>query len=497
MTHFFPTSNQSLALLTNYVRYQRRQLLQVFWLVALGLLIFELFWAQTDSLITNFGAVLITSAALLPGYLWCSGRALGMPIFPLFALTYIWTYGLPLVTEHPRVLSYSHEAHLFASVTVAGFLFIGTIIWFPFVKSPPPLPKYYRALSSKKGDIFFLFILGIGVLFRFANNGGWLVSLLEDYYSYYTAFRGAILGTTALASFVLAYKLGNQELSKNKSRLFLTFIVAYIVGSAVELLLIGAASTFLIAIVGFIFGRQKIPFLPIIISVICLFFLHYGKAEMRAKYWSTEQPIFIQPWQYPTFYNEWVGYSWDYLDRKEYLSESQEEQSFSERASLIHMLLLAQKQTPESAPYLYGKTYAILPGLAIPRIFNPNKVRSHEGTYILSVYYGLQTEEETYRYSISWGLLPESYANFGEFGCAGLGIILGIIFGKVTRWSINAPILSAQSLFAVLILTLAFQTEWTAGVYIAGLSQSGTVFTGIVVVLMETYWASKLPTHQV
>jgi hypothetical protein len=496
MNQFSQTFNQSLSFLP-IVRQQRRQLLKVFWLIALGLFIFELFWTRTDSLITNFGAILITGAALLPSYLWCSGRALGMPIFPLFALTYIWTYGLPLVTEHPRVLTYSPESQLFASITVAGFLGLGTIVWFGFVKSPPPLLKSYRALSAKGGDAFFLFVLGIGVLFDLANNGGWVVSFLEG--GFYTAFRAAIIGLTALASFVLAYKLGNRELSQNKSRLFLILLVAYMVTNAASLILIGAASTFLTATTGFIFGRQKIPTLPIIIAIVCLSFLHYGKSDMRNKYWFKEQPNLVQPWQYPAWYGEWVGYSWDYLDKKDdvYLPPSQEKESFFERSSIIHMLLLAQKQTPTLKPYLYGKTYAILPELLIPRIFNSNKIRSHEGTYILSIYYGLQTLEATFTTTISWGLLAESYANFGEFGCAGLAIILGLIYGKVTRWSINAPILSAQSLFAVLILTLSFQTEWTAGVYVAALSQSGIVLGGIVVFFMKTFCLPKFQTYKV
>jgi hypothetical protein len=494
MTQYFQTYSQPLASLPNLARRQRRQLMKVFWLIALALFIFEFFLAKTDSLVTNFAAILVTGAALLPGYLWCSGRALGMPIFPLFGLTYIWTYGLPLVADHPKVLTYSPQSHLFASVTVAGFLGLGTIIWFQLVKSPPPLPKSYRALSPQKGDSFFLLILGIGVVFNIANTGGWVFLFLQG--GFYTAFRAAILGLTALASFVLAYKLGNQELSKNKSRLFLILLVSYMVTSAVGLLLVGAASTFLTATVGFIFGRQKIPTLPIVIVIICLSFLHYGKAEMRAKYW--KQGHFVQPWEYPAWYGEWIGYTWDYLDTEDDVSTSPEKdkQSFLERSSIIQLLLLAQDQTPTSVPYLYGETYAILPELLIPRIFNPNKIRSHEGTYILNIHYGLQTREAALRTTIGWGLLAESYANFGEFGCAGLAIVLGTIYGKVTRWSINAPILSAQSLFTVLLLTFAFQTEWSAGVYIGALSQSGTVLVGIVVVLMENFRTPNLQAYK-
>ncbi len=485
MNQLLPTSNQP-AFLPNLAHLQRRQLLKVFWLVALGLFIYELFWAETSSLVTNFGSILITAAALLPSYLWCSGKALGMPIFPLFALTYIWTYALPLVTKHPKVITYSSESHLFASVTVAGFLVLGTIIWFKFVKSPPPLPKSYRALNSQKGDVFFLFVLGISVLFNVANTGGWLFVFV--YGGLFTAVRAAILGLTVLATFVLAYKLGTQELSKPKSQLFLILLIAYMVTNAVSLLLVGAASTFVVATVAFILGRQKIPILPIVIALVCLSFLHYGKAEMRSKYWFQAQPAYVQVWQYPNWFAEWAGYTWDYFNKQDDLSISSKKQSFLERSSVIHLFLLAQDKSPESIPYLHGKTYTILPQLLVPRILNPNKIRSHEGTYLLNIHYGLQTREATYTTTIGWGLLAESYANFGLLGCAGLAIVLGTAYGKVTRWSINAPILSVQSLFAVLFLAYAFQTEWSAGVYVAALAQSSVVIGGIVVFLMQTYW---------
>ncbi len=57
-----------------------------------------------------FGAILI---ALLPypSSFICGVRekALGMPIFPVFALTYLWTYALPLVSNHPKIITYFPE----------------------------------------------------------------------------------------------------------------------------------------------------------------------------------------------------------------------------------------------------------------------------------------------------------------------------------------------------------------------------------------------------
>ena len=142
---------------------------------------------------------------------------------------------------------------------------------------------------------------------------------------------------------------------------------------------------------------------------------------------------------------------------------------------------------------MYGETYAILPQVIVPRIFNSSKIRTTEGTHMISVHYKLQTYEQTLTTSISWGLLPEAYANFGLAGCAGLAIVLGWGYGKVCRWSINAPILSAQSLFSILMITFALQTEWTASVYVAALYQSSIVVGGIVICFTKKRWSFAQP----
>ncbi len=112
---------------------------------------------------------------------------------------------------------------------------------------------------------------------------------------------------------------------------------------------------------------------------------------MRAKYWESYQTHFVQPWEYPAWYAEWIGYSFDYL--KATGSQKAEKQSFLERSSLIHLLLMSQVRTPRDVSYLSGATYTIIPDLLVPRFLNPNKIRSHEGTYLLNIHYGLQTRK--------------------------------------------------------------------------------------------------------
>ena len=184
------------------VRYQRRPLLKAFWIGILVLFIVQIYTIESYSILTIIGAILIGISSLYPFYLWCSGKALGMPVYPLFALTYLWTHALPLVTKHPVIITYSPESHLFASITVAVFLGLGTFTWFQLVKSPPPYPKAYRALKENKGESFFLFILATGVFFNMYTLGGWF-ALAGGAFS---LIRSAILGLNVLSVFVLSYR---------------------------------------------------------------------------------------------------------------------------------------------------------------------------------------------------------------------------------------------------------------------------------------------------
>ncbi len=465
------------------VRYQRRHLLQAFWIGVIVLFLLEAYTVKDVHFFSIIAAILIGITSLYPSYLWCSGKALGMPIFPLFALLHLSTHALPLVTHHPKVITYSPESHLYASITVASFLAIATFTWFQFVKSPPPYPKAYRALVEHKGDNFFLFILGAGAFFNMSDVGGWIDPTNKTL----NLIKIALLGLAVLAAFVLSYRLGTKELSNSTTKLFLIILLLYMLSSGAALVLRGCIAIFLVSIAAFVLGRNQIPIITIIIVFACLSILQYGKGDMRSKYWFGDQSPFIQPWNYPAWYSEWFGYSFDYLKLDKQKNNTEEKSSAADRNSVIHMLLLVDQKSPNELPYLYGKTYLILPQLIIPRFLNPNKIRSHEGSYILSVHYGLQTEKQTYEFTIGWGLIAEAYANFGFLGCAGLGIVLGTIYGKSTLWSLNTPLLSARSLFNIILISTAAQPEWTAGVYFAALFQSSAVVVGITLVFMKTY----------
>jgi hypothetical protein len=467
---------------TQFSRQRQDQLLNIFWCSAIALLLYEIYGVQPASMLSQVAALMITIAAMIPLYLWCSGRVLGMPVFPMFALTFIWTYALPLISNHPTVITYSPKSHLFAGATVAGFIAIGTFVWYRVVAIVSAPSTFFRTLGERKGDQFFLTSLALTVVFNVSNAAGWIAVTGP----FFAVIRNSTLGLTAISTFVLCYRFGTRSLSKQQTSLLIFLILSFIATNALSFLLIGTASIAMIAIAAYTIGRRRLPLIVLVVMFALLTFLNYGKGDMRGKYWFSDAQPNVVPWEYPALYSEWIDYSWKYVQKRE-AKETEEERSFTQRASVIQMLLLAQSLSPEKLPYLNGATYAIIPQILVPRIINENRIRAQEGTHMLSIHYGLQTAEATQITSISWGLLAEAYGNFGLLGCGGLAIVLGAFYGKATQWSINAPLLSLRSLFTILLVTFAFQTEWTAGTYLAAMAQATYLLMGIAVVFMENY----------
>ena len=467
---------------------QRPALLKGFWVITLGVLGF--IFLQDAPLESTFGALLIAIAALFPGYLWCSGVAKGIPIFPVLALTFLWTHALPLVSNHPQVITYTPSEHLHSAMIVVAFLAVGTLFWQFWVKSYPQPPAVYRRLRVEQGDRLFFWLLGLSILYQVAFNAGWLW-LLVGSGGKLAILRGFTLGLNALGVFALAYRAGRKELSQNQARLFAGLLTVYLLVTATSLYLIGVFTTSLLAAIGFTVGRRQFPWKAMLIVVIIGGLLHLGKPEMRAKYWFDEQAAPITPWQYPTYYAEWVNFSLNQIGQADSnLLEPQPTEdtlALTDRSSLMHLLLLVQKSSPEYVPYLNGQTYTIIPQLLVPRLLNPNKLRGSEGNHILSVRYGLQTYEATFTTSIGWGLLQEAYANFGMLGCLGLGAILGSLCGLITRWCLQTSLFSFRSLFAVIITNAAFQTEWTAGTLVSATFQATVVLLAVNFLLMKPH----------
>lgn len=449
---------------------------------------------------TALGCLMIGAACMYPFYLWCANKVKGIPVFPFFGLTYLWTFCLPLLSKNPNVLKYSSEQHLQAALATALFLASGTAVWYPMVQGTSSRKKPFFALNAESADSFFTAMVGVAAFLNMYIMGGW--KGIPD--NLFTLVRGIVLGLSFLGVFVVAYRTGQGALPPSKARLFFIFLSADILSAAATLILKTALTLFLLSVVAYLIGGRKLPLLPLLLGIVVILPLHYGKHEMRERYMNGGPTNYVQPWEYPAWFQEWGGHAIENLGHKDqprWEKPKEEKESFVERSSVIHMLMMAQSKIPEPFPYVSGATYAIIPQLLIPRALTTNKIRSHEGTHMLNIHIKRQTYHDTLKTTIAWGLLPEAYANFGFPGCALVGSFFGAFYGLVTRLAIDKPAFSFPTLFAILVLSMALaSTEWTAGVYAASLFQSSMPIFGIRLVFMKRQNVSskpKMPTEPI
>jgi hypothetical protein len=450
-----------------------------FMALACALAAFHLYAFIVEPSVRVLGAALISAAALLPAYIWCQKPSLGLPIYPLFALTFVWKYAYPLAGDDEMIIIYDDGAGLQAGLTVSMFLLIGTAAWCAANRWVSRARGPVRAMARGKGDVLFTALILSAALFNLAMVGHWIyisggiVSIV----------RAAVLGLASVGIFILAYRWGAGELDGPKKAAFSAALLLFLVAHSMTLFMIDLILATTFAAAAYVIGGGRIPWKSAVVLLGLFTILHAGKSEMRTEYWRYEEinkPV--QIYQYPAFLAEWIGYGWDILTSP---PRDDAPWTLAQRMSLIPLLLKVQAETPEKRPFLNGDTYTIIPGLLVPRIFNPSKLNAHEGAHRLSIHYGLQTREATETSTIAWGPLIEAYANFGNLGVVLLAVIMGAVYGAVAKCASGVPILSLRMLIAIVFAAMALQVEWTAGMHVTALFQSLVVVCALSFVVME------------
>lgn len=457
---------------------------RAFWVLSAGLFAMYLYALLDNHFSDVAWAFLISCVALFPGYLWCSGRAQGVPVLPLFAASHVWAFAFPFISNHPIVAYYDRDQLATAAATVMAFLVLATVVWYLFVggQSKQSHHETRMAFSSAAGDGLFFAMLALSSVFTLVVYGG----LLGLSASVMSSFRGVILGLGSLGIFVLAYRWGSGGLPGKHVKWFVFLLIAFMLVNGTSTLLVGSMTSFLLAVIGYSVGSRRVPWGVFALGLAIFVFLHVGKGEIRSRYLYGENDgsgKIATLSKYPAFYLEWIDDSFRIFSGKGDLRVGE---SLLQRASLLHILLMVQQESPDLVPYLNGETYAHIPQQLIPRIFDPDKISSHEGTVLLNLHYGLQiSRDDAAVTSIGWGLLSEAYANFGNWGVAILAIFLGSLFGALSRWGMNSPVLSFRFLCNLLVLALCFNTEISAGALFASAYQSFLALVGVSFPLMK------------
>lgn len=432
--------------------------------------------STTDPLHLVLGLVIFT-LSMMPGLLWARSGGGRFPVFETIMILCANTYALPMISGHGELSYYVPEDITKAGVVVVVYQ-LSALICYTVTGGLPGRSAFWKG-SLINQQVERLMIYGLSLSSAYIWVSTFTTWVPPDLLS---PLRAVFYGIGIICTFVGMQRWGRGELTTNEKTVFFCNLCLQLFLMSVGLVLIGAISLMGIALLGYISGGKRIPWLVIILLFITVGILHAGKSQMREKYWAGALGL-PSTTELPAYFSEWVGYG---LARQSSAEESTS-RKLLERTSLMHMLCLIVSYTPERQDYLHGRSYGhVLPQL-IPRFFWAEKPRSHVATYELAIYYGLQQEESTTTTTIAFGLVAEAYANFGLWGAFLLGAFWGCVLKKLQVWSTFSPMFSLAGLLMILLTAWAFSAELTMAAWVSSFQQAIIVVLGVPWVIRNVF----------
>jgi hypothetical protein len=453
-----------------------------FWLLAIAVFGTVLWYVPDSSPGALLASVVIGIAGLAPTWLWIRDGASDIPIFPIFGLTFLFTYALPMLGGQAYLEEVSETSKIAVGGVLAFGLVVGTVTWYWFRRGPPPKAgETSLQLPIDRMRTLLLAAAVMNMVFLFGHTGQWWEWVPSEILS---VFRAFITSLYVLAVFVHFHEIGAGRLRGARAHLFLVVFALAEMASTASLLLVGTMLQVLIALTAYSLGRGRVPLKAAIGALLVFSLLHAGKGEMREKYWFGTQAYLPQPTEYVGLYVEWVRYGIEAVTYSG-TSQAREHLSLRERAGLAYIFLMVYEMSPDRTPYLYGASYAPIPKLLVPRFINPDRDSTHEGTVILNVHHGLQTRESAMTATIAWDLIGEAQANFGIPGVIAAFSLLGWFYARVERWARGREIFSFRVMVALIILSLCVQVGITLAVYVTALFQAMVALMALAFFAME------------
>ena len=425
-----------------------------------------------------FAGELIFMLAVVPGLIWAKKGGRELPLFEVLMLTTANIYALPLLNSAATLLAYGPDTIHSAALAVLLYQIAAIGAYYALRGRPGRSPIYREEVISHDINRYIGYGLTLTTIYTYVST--FMPSVLP--FELAGTLRAVFGGIGLISVFVQSRRWGQKTLSPQERSIFVVNVIIQLVIQFSTLFLVGGIALIVLALVGYVTGGRRLPVFATVSMLFLIALLHNGKGTMRAKYWDFDgghrQPALAE---LPAFFSEWVQ---DGLPTgEENAPEDKMTSKLLERTSLIHILCLVVSYTPERQPFLNGKTYMDIPAQFVPRPFWREKPVAHISTYTLCIYYGLQSEEETAKTTIGFGMVPEAYANFGLFGVGVLGCLFGLLYKKVQTLTATSPLLSYPGLCVIVLMAWSFQTEYTVSMWLSSMAQAWVAVTGIPFVI--------------
>ena len=405
----------------------------------------------------------ITIPVLLAPFLWVSSGAFGIPVLPVVSALFYLYYAMPLLSGNTLAV-YRPEDLVWAALSVGLFLTAASLAAWPFLgegrgrkKLPtiqtPGKARLIRTRSvnnlASNEELYRLIFVGLaaGILYYLAQASG-VASYLGTTIG---VVRSVAVTLTSLACYLTGFARGAGLLTGQRWFVALAGFLLVTALSMSGLFLVGGAINIAAALLGYVLAAKRIPWIMLGVVFVVLSILNAGKLNIRNEYWARDNQSLKNTsiTQVPGMILDWFAAGIGGTVSKALGSRQPENNSLLERTSLLHMVLAVQEATPGIIPYLEGGTYALLPSMLVPRFVEPEKTESQAGLNLLSVRYGRQRAEDTYKTTLGWGMVAEAYANYGNPAVFVVGALFGALCGMLMRLSATAAPLSLAMLMAI------------------------------------------------
>lgn len=430
------------------------------------------FWFYSpwsDPLLTLMG-ILMGSLGVLPILFWLHRNDHAYPLPELMQLTFVPFYAMPLLTGHEEVSRYRESVLLEAAFIVVIFqvLFIlGSITVDRNHRDRPQRPWWTDDLVSEGSLRFsgYTFMLSTAWLVL-SNFTHWIPSEL------FGTMRAIFFGIGTISAFIQARLWGAGQLNQSHKILLVVNVLVQFILMNLSLVLVTSMIMMLVLFIGYFSSARNLPWAVCLATLACLAILHNGKHKMRDKYWG-EEGRDVAFTAVPDYYSQWIEYGLE-ATRKgvEKAENTAKRSSLFERASLFQLVCYAVDTVPDLSPYLYGDSYSYVLPQVVPRFLWPNKPSPNDSVKLLSVRLGVLTAEQAEYTSIGYGLITEAYANYGSYGSAVLGFVLGWVLRKVARNTSQCGTLSGGGIFRILCLAWVLNAETTLAVWLSSFYQA-------------------------
>jgi hypothetical protein len=442
-----------------------------------GLIAWVIYKSPVQDLTLLSAGALMILLATFPALRWARRGDDHFPIFEVFLLTFVPFYGISMLAGHPEMLGFGEEST--GAGALAVLIFQGGMLA-AFYGISPPAVRTPLMIMPLLPETFL----------RYAQTGLWLNTAFI-YINGFTDWipndlrlplRATFFGLGTIALYVEMRRWGAGRLGAGEKFAVSLALSAQCILLVRELYLIVSLSLLLVAALAYVSSSRRIPWLPFVFLLPALGLLHSGKAAMRTVYWEGGQALPSLE-DLPGFFYQWAEAGLDSRDSSELPGSTSLTGRLFERASLFHMLCFVIDRTPEKEPFLAGESYIYIPSQLIPSFLWPGKPSSLKSNVLLAIHYKLVPDDGSARVSIAFGMVSESFANFGYWGCAIMGAILGLFYSMVTAAATGAPQFSAVGLLSILLGAWSFQSEQIFATWFISLLQATAVVIAIPLAL--------------